>query len=127
MAEIEGLKAQETVARRVVTKLVNDGLAPKGAYFTPDQTGHWSLHILPDPSQRKDWQALRSRISDVVHDIAKEVPEAGWPRFQLVREDDPVVRAISTLMATQTENRGIVSGYDGIKYIESALVLRHAA
>lgn len=127
MVEDSSVKLKERAAMRVVEELAREGFRMKGAYFTPDTTGTWSLHIVPDEAPGQHWQYLGMHVSHVVRQVTEEMPEAGWLHFRLISRDDPLVRAISTLVAENPQDARRVSGYDGIKYVEGALVLRHAA
>jgi hypothetical protein len=125
MVVVEDLRAQELASRRIVDRLDADGFRMRGAYFTPDLNGSWSIFIVPADNPGINWHYLGMHVSHAVTEVEKAMPEAGRLHFELASPSDVIVRAIWSLIDEQGTAAGFVSGYDGIKYVEHAVILRH--
>lgn len=123
MVTLQTLASVFDTARRLVDLLEQDGFALDAAIWTLDEEGRGRLYLVPhDLTEGTLKQTIR--VAQTVSKYRDELPERHDLLYSVVRPENPVVRAVKSVVASDGRVRGAFS--DGT-YVDEAYVFRPAA
>jgi hypothetical protein len=110
-------------ARRLVDFLEQDGFDIEAAVWVLDEEGRGRLYLVPrDTSEGELKQTIR--VAETIARHREQLPERHDVLYSVVKPDDRVVQAVTSVGSPDGRVRGAYS--NGI-YVDEAYVLRPAA
>ena len=110
-------------ARRLVDFLEEDGFGLEAAVWVLDEEGRGRLYLVPhDQSQGELKQTIR--VAETVARHREQLPERHDLLYSVVKPDNDVVQAVTSVRAPDGRVRG---AYSNGTYVEEAYVFRPAA
>jgi hypothetical protein len=123
MVTLQTLNGIFDTARRLVDFLEQDGFDIETAAWVLDDEGRGRLYIVPRERSAGKLEQMRS-VTETISRHRDELPERHDLLYSVVKPDNPVVQAVTSVRSPDGRIRG---AYSNGTYVDEAYVFRPAA